>query len=397
MRVRPPTTEQPGKRQVASFTAVHGISWGCDCRLYRVGSNVAIEGATTFSGDRELRIVYRIMNDDREAHGNRVVIVRDPWVLDPSQDGVFTTPNRVAGYVDGIAPAAGEDELIWAFMDPYATDGNEFVEFGLTQRFRLDGVTIQADGTRGSTSIVNVPTGEEARVPIGARVLLREGVSGSSYSGAVHTPGADYNQGTVSAKADGELTVDLDSDYGYTTNNNADLPTDPTELEIIQMSKFEPRAPDSADVYGGYSWCYIGMIQLNASAGVGHIRRPGDLYRFTQNYVPFNGTGIVASTNYDMPLARWMPRFRHGAEMRGFLQRTVAGLGSSGLTLLAFAGTSANIRLAQNPAGVLDWTSSDNNVALDSAFSAMRAEVLVGLGSTNWALLELAGYYENDF
>jgi hypothetical protein len=268
---------------------------------------IRIEPFYSASVDPVIVIPFRIKNADGTLARAYQYEDTQSWLIDLDTSTINTT-TRTGGLIDSIALAASSDYFVWAFYDHTKSDAGGFQGIGVTLRPRHTGITVTSGGGLGASTVLSGFTvGHGHRYPIGCRVLVREGTTG--YTGV---NGSDYNQGIVTATTSTTITVTLDTTYDPATavglvDSNA---TVATSVEVIQLDHFQPLIVNTTapTLYGGFQYCYLGMLQTDSGSNISDYRYIGDRYTFPDvaNYLIRTQT-LGVDTRVQQCLARYIP------------------------------------------------------------------------------------------
>lgn len=344
------------------------------CGVPGQARQMLIRGRQSGSGDRVLRIPYRQI--DGAGGVSRTIIhqAADPSLL------LDLNVTGLGGRVDGSTLNASDNYFGWAFFDPFNAGNSKFVNVGITRLPSVVNATMTSGGGFGASTIMT-KTGECLPFNLGSRVLIRRG---TGFTGA----NIEYNQGIITAKAANTLTVTLDASYAGTgVGLNAALPAAST-YGIIQLDQHAPNTA-TGELYGGYTYAYLGHLQTNAASNIEYTRQRGDWLRIppTPGFYQVNTIVIVGAGNTTSITCfnRWLARNTPMAHVMVTLVNTAAG-GTGFAGFLNEETTDVQVYtqriLYRNP---LKW-----NDTLDFYLN-------VGGGGTKTANLYLLGWKEENF
>ena len=351
------------------------------------GTSVSIRPVKTPSGDLALIVPFRRLFAGATETRPTLIEVPNVWTLDLTATTIDPI-TFVGGLIDGIPAAINTDHPVWAFMD----DAGRFQGFGMTTWPRVTGATF-VGGALGSLTTITVGGTNGYRFTVGARVIVRAGVS----------VGSAYNQGTITARTATTITVQLDNLYpGLTVGANTALAG---PQEVVQTSDFRPYNSTNgllypADGVAEYNFTLCGMVQTNAVGFVRNWRRVGDteipiLPNYGNDYyivhAAITGAGTTTTT---IGLGLWVPigaaKVRAGYE--AFRQ---GGAGGAGAARLSMTG---NVHQLWSP------MITNNDTAFGQAdqmpviprFCTIEYQTVISGPSSLNSEVELYGYFDDE-
>lgn len=380
------TTSGPGARNDRTQNALNGLlpdpvfDW-----IWTSASTTSLQigSRDTGFGDTEFRIPWRQVSGGA-ANGTRFYSVPDTWTLTISGTGISGTTGQK---VDGVSLTASRDLLVWAFFEPASDDGDPFIGIALTSRPWLTAVDVDSGGGLGASTVFGTASGAGWRFPIGCRILAREG------TGA----GADYNQGVVTAHTTDTVTATMDAAYSVTNETNTAVAGTGT-IELQQISKFAPRMHGSDSLYPGsgveYSYCYLGMIQIDSTSTIYNARRRGEFYQIPGTFVNFTTAAASAGANFSV--ARMIPIGSEWAEFT--IQQIVGGAPTTASSAFLGHPNTTGAVLQTDSAILTPYQSFANGlISVYPRTNAVRYIHTIGTGATSTLNVAMRGYYERNW
>lgn len=287
------------------------------------------------------------------------------------------------GRIDGSSLTASTDYLVWAFWS--LAVGGAFIGYGITKLPTITATHSSGGGLGASWSATVAGSGENfgTRLPVGCRVVVRVSTAN----------GAEYNQGTVTARTATTLTVLMDSTYGAIGQSNAAMTAGAKEVRQLDMFRAGMVTTDSLYPGGGteYMYTYVGHLQTDASSNIRMARKRFDFYQFPAEYTPVSAQTATLMTT----LMRWCPRQADMAALRVGCEVTSSAAGR----FTSIGTDAANPFFCTTAAGTVTGAFVQNSDAIplrryDQSF---LTSISAGAGTVT-ANVQLNGYYgESEF
>ena len=339
-----------------------------------------ITGRNHASGQRAMRFPFW-QRDSGLVKTPVVLEETEDWTLDFSTAGIELGLRKSGLYAGSVTAAT--DYWIFALMNRRLTD--PFAGIIIFPKPADSAPTVSSGGALGGSATLTSGIGGY-RYALGSRVLINQ-------------PGGPYNQGTVTARSGGDLTVQLDSSYGAVSDANSALGAG--NYEVTQLDLPQPIMPAADELYPGngteYDFCYLGMVQTDEVGGIRYARKRGEVYWLATAKTVFDTSlalPMAGSATYT--LARYTSLHTSHAETEIGIER-LSGTGSDVLQI-GIGGTLAMAALNTSPTiSASTAMRAASSLPLRVRDCTFEYEAIGTAGDNVRLIFVLRGWHENQY